>query len=49
MEDSNALISYQKREIVYDGPQSLDGLIFGGVRAHVYAGIDDYIKGTGRL
>ena len=49
MEDGNALISHQKRKIVYHGPQSLDGLIFGGVRAHVYAGIDDYIKKTIRF
>lgn len=49
MEDGNALISHQKRKIVYDGPPSLDGLIFGGVRAHVYTGLDDYIKGTGLL
>ena len=49
MEDGNAIISHLDRKIVYEGPKSLDGMIFGGVREHVYTGIDDYIVETGRL
>jgi polar amino acid transport system substrate-binding protein len=49
MEDGNAIISHIDLQLIYEGPQSLDGLVFGGIKAHVYAGIDDYIKNTGRL
>ena len=49
MEDANALVSHQDAKIVYDGPESLNGMVFGGVRSHVYAEIDDYIKHTGRI
>lgn len=49
MRDGNAVISHQDLKIAYEGPQSLDGLVFGGVRAHVYKGIDDYIEKTGGL
>ncbi len=49
MEDGNAVITHKDLKLVYEGPQSLNGLVFGGVRDHVYASIDDYIKKTGRL
>lgn len=47
MEDGNGLISHQEGKVVYEGPQSLEGLIFGGVRGHAYVGIDDY-RETGK-
>lgn len=49
MEDGNAIISQQKLKLVYNGPDSLDGMFFGGLKGHLYEGIDDYIKNTGRL
>lgn len=49
MNDANALISRRDKKVNYTGPESLDGLTFGGVRAHVYAGLDDYIAETKRL
>lgn len=49
MEDGNAIISHQDKKIIYDGPESLKGMTFGGLRGHVYLGIDDYIKETGQL
>jgi polar amino acid transport system substrate-binding protein len=49
MEDGNSLISHHKRKVVYGGPQSLDGLVFGGVKDHTYVGIDDYIKAGNNL
>lgn len=47
MEDSNAFISHKDLSLVYEGPDTLKNLVFGGVRAHVYFGIDDFIK-TGK-
>lgn len=49
MEDGNSVISHQKNKVFYDGPSSLDGLTFGGVRGHVYAGIDDHSKTTNNI
>lgn len=46
MEDGNAIISHQKKRIIYEGPETLKGLLFGGLRGHFYQGIDDYIKET---
>lgn len=49
MEDGNAIISHQNLKLVYNGPNSLDGMTIGGLKGHLYQGIDDYIKNTGRL
>ncbi len=43
MEDGNAIISRSDRKLVYDGPASIGGLVFGGIHGHVYSGIDDFI------
>ena len=44
MQDGNAIVSSMSRPITYDGPQSLEGLVFGGQRGHRYTGIDDFIE-----
>lgn len=43
MEDANGIVSRQDARIDYDGPASLSGLTFGGIRGHVYTGIDPFI------
>ena len=47
MHDGNAIISHNKRKIVYNGPESLSGLVFGGLHGHKYTGIDEFILNTG--
>ena len=49
MEDGNAIISHRENKVIYESPQSLRGMIFGGVRGHVYQGIDDYIQESKQL
>ncbi len=49
MKDGNSLISNQKNRVLYDGPSSLDGMILGGVRGHVFADIDTYRKTAGNI
>ena len=49
MVDSNAVVSHSERSLVYRGPQSLGGLVLGGVRGHVYAEVDDAIASTGDI
>ncbi len=44
MEDANGIISRRGRNLNYEGPSSLSGLIFGGIRGHIYTGIDDFIR-----
>lgn len=44
MEDANGVVSRQDTRIDYEGPASLSGLTFGGIRGHVYTGIDPYIE-----
>ncbi len=46
MHDGNAVISRSDRRVVYKGPASLGGMILGGLKGHLYAGIDDYIRET---
>ncbi|MDA9981330.1 transporter substrate-binding domain-containing protein [Gammaproteobacteria bacterium] len=46
MEDGNAIISLSDRKLVYDGPASIGGLTLGGIRGHVYSGIDDFIAAS---
>lgn len=43
MEDANGIVSRRDHRVLYEGPSSLEGLTFGGIRGHVYAGIDDFI------
>ena len=43
MEDANGIVSRQDARIDYEGPASLSGLKFGGIRGHVYTGIDPFI------
>jgi len=43
MEDANGIVSRQDARIVYEGPASLSGHAFGGIRGHVYTGIDPFI------
>jgi polar amino acid transport system substrate-binding protein len=49
MQDATAVISRRDRPVVYQGPASLAGMIFGGLKGHVYAGIDAYIRETQAL
>lgn len=44
MTDANSIISRADTRLVYDGPRVLEGLVFGGIRGHVYTGIDDFIR-----
>lgn len=39
----NVVISRQNNKVIYNGPSSLSGFKFGGLRGHHYIGIDDYI------
>jgi len=41
MRDTNELISNREHPITYRGPDSLKGLVFGGVEGYRYQGIDD--------
>ncbi|MFQ2024894.1 substrate-binding periplasmic protein [Aeromonas veronii] len=41
MRDTNELISNSEHPITYRGPDSLKGLVFGGVEGYRYQGIDD--------
>ncbi|MGL4251211.1 MAG: substrate-binding periplasmic protein [Aeromonas sp.] len=41
MRDTNELISNRSHPITYRGPDSLKGLVFGGVEGYRYQGIDD--------
>lgn len=41
MRDTNELISNSDKPITYRGPDSLKGLVFGGVEGYRYQGIDD--------
>ncbi|CAM3891742.1 substrate-binding periplasmic protein [Aeromonas bestiarum] len=43
MRDTNELISSAARPITYRGPDSLKGLIFGGIEGYRYQGIDDAV------
>lgn len=44
LEDSNAILSHARHPIAYHGPDSLMGLRFGGIRGHVYLGVDALVK-----
>ena len=44
MRDGNAVVSRSDRRVVYDGPESLAGMTLGGIRGHMYEGIDAYIR-----
>ncbi len=46
MEDANGIISHRDRSLIYEGPSSLSGLRFGGIRGHNYTGIDDFIRNS---
>ncbi len=48
MSDGNAIVSHNDRKIVYNGPESLSGLKFGGLHGHRYTGIDEFIRNTGK-
>ncbi|HEY0846855.1 MAG TPA: hypothetical protein VGE12_15905 [Noviherbaspirillum sp.] len=43
MEDANVVLSAVKRRHDYTRPESLKGLVFGGILGHRYAGIDDMV------
>ena len=45
MRDTNELISSIDRPITYRGPDSLKGLVFGGVEGYRYQGIDEAAAG----
>ena len=47
MSDGNAIVSHNDRKIIYNGPESLSGLKFGGLHGHRYTGIDEFIRNTG--
>lgn len=49
MQEGNVLISRSDQPIVYSGPASLNNLIFGGLKGHVYEDIDHYIRDTQAL
>ena len=49
MEDGNSIISHREKKVVYEGPYSLDGMVFGGLHGHVYQGIDEYIATSNKL
>jgi len=49
MQDVNAVLSHRDVSLIYYEPKSLDGLIFAGVRGHVYGGIDDHIANGGNV
>lgn len=49
MFDNNAIVSHIDKSVVYEGPMSISGMVFGGVRGHTYTGIDDYIQETGKI
>lgn len=40
MRDTTVIVSAKGKSVTYQGPESLEGLRFGGIRGHVYAGID---------
>lgn len=44
MRDTNELISNIANPITYRGPDSLRGLVFGGVEGYRYQGIDEAVK-----
>lgn len=44
MKDGNAIISHQDLSLTYNGPNSLRGMVFGGITGHHYSGIDSFIK-----
>jgi ABC-type amino acid transport substrate-binding protein len=46
MEDANGIISHSDRGLIYEDPSSLAGLLFGGIRGHIYTGIDDFIRNS---
>lgn len=45
MRDTNELISSIDKQITYRGPDSLKGLVFGGVEGYRYQGIDEAAAG----
>ncbi len=45
MRDTNELISSIDKPITYRGPDSLKGLVFGGVEGYRYQGIDEAAAG----
>lgn len=48
MRDGNAVISSGEKPMEYEGPDSIKGLRFGGVRGHRYVHIDDLVE-TGEV
>ena len=48
MRDTNELVSNIDKPVTYRGPDSLKGLVFGGVEGYRYQGIDD-AAGRGEL
>jgi polar amino acid transport system substrate-binding protein len=49
MHDSSQIVSTRESSVVYEGPLSLAGLIFGGIRGHVYSDIDKTIGKGGAI
>lgn len=49
MQDVNTILSHRNISLIYFGPESLKGMVFAGVRGHVYSEIDDYIAQGGNL
>ncbi len=43
LEDANSIISLRAQPVDYEGPESLDGLRFGGIGGHRYVGIDERV------
>lgn len=43
MRDTNELISSANKPVIYHGPDSLKGLVFGGVEGYRYQGIDEAV------
>jgi len=44
MQDGNSVVSSATKPLFYTGPESLDGLVLGGLKGHSYKGIDERIK-----
>jgi polar amino acid transport system substrate-binding protein len=49
MQDANAIISHIRKPVDYQSAQTLQGMIFGGIKGHKYTGIDQFISKGGDL
>lgn len=47
-DDSNSIISLQSAPVLYERPDSLSGLKFGGISGHRYVGVDELVA-SGRI